>query len=104
MLKQVILAATLAVTMAPLAQAKEGEGKQVTVLGRDWVVTAVKDAPGRFRAKRLNVELIPFRPPAMIGARQATRAFKAATGCSANVDTMVKSIDGSYYAQMICPR
>ena len=104
MLKRVILAATLATTMTPMAQAKEVDGKQVTVLGRNWVVTPVKDAPGRFRATRLNVELLPFRPPAMIGVRQATRAFKAATGCSANVDTMVKSIDGSYYAQMICPK
>ena len=104
MLKQVILAAALAVTMVPLAQAKEVEGKQVTVLGRDWVVTPVEDTPGQFRARRLNVELIPFRAPAMIGSRQATRAFKAATGCSANIDTMVKSIDGSYYAQMICPQ
>ena len=103
MLKRVILAATLAMAMTPMAQATEIKAKQVTVLGRNWVVTPVKDAPGRFRATRLNVELLPFRPSAMIGARQATRAFKAATGCSANIDTMVKSIDGSYYARMICP-
>ncbi|NRB19504.1 MAG: hypothetical protein HRU33_18580 [Rhodobacteraceae bacterium] len=104
MLKHLILAATLVLTMTPLAQAKETEAKQVTVLGRIWLVTPIEDAPGRFRATRLNEELLPFRPPAMIGSRQASRAFKAATGCSANIDTMVKSIDGSYAAQMICPR
>ena len=103
MLKHVTLAATIGLALTPIAQAKEIQGKQVTVLGRNWVVTAVEDMPGRYRAERLNVELLPFRPPAMIGSRQAVRAFKAATGCSANVDTMVRSIDGSYYAQMICP-
>ncbi|MVO16003.1 hypothetical protein [Parasedimentitalea huanghaiensis] len=103
MLKHLTLAATLGLALTPLAQAKEAPGKHVTVLGRNWVVTAVEDAPGRYRAERLNVELIPFRPPAMIGSRQAVRAFKAATGCSANIDTLVQSIDGSYSAQMICP-
>lgn len=103
MLKQMTLAIVLGLALAPLAQAKGIEGKQVTVLGRNWIVTAVEDAPGRYRAQRQNVELIPFRPPAVIGVRQATRAFQAATGCSANIDTMVQSIDGSYFAQMICP-
>lgn len=103
MLKQLTLATALGLALTPLAQAKGVEGKQVAVLGRNWIVTAVEDAPGRYRAQRLNVELLPFRPPAMIGSRQAARAFKAATGCSANIDTMVQSIDGSYFAQMICP-
>ncbi|OUS33335.1 hypothetical protein A9Q94_19805 [Rhodobacterales bacterium 56_14_T64] len=103
MMKQLTLATALGLALTPLAQAKGVAGKQVTVLGRNWIVTAVEDVPGRYRAERLNVELLPFRPPAMIGSRQAARAFKAATGCSANIDTMVQSIDGSYFAQMICP-
>jgi len=110
MSKQLTLATTvgpglglaIGLALTPLAQAKEVVGKQVTVLGRNWIVTAVEDAPGRYRAERQNLELIPFRPPAMIGSRQAARAFKAATGCSANIDTMIRSIDGSYFAQMIC--
>ena len=103
MLKQMTLAAALGLALTPIAQAKGIEGKQVTVLGRNWIVTAVEDVPGRYRAERLNLELLPFRSPAMIGSRQAARALKAATGCSANLDSMVQSIDGSYFAQMICP-
>lgn len=103
MLKHLTLTTVLGLLLAPMAQAKDPVGQQVTVLGRDWIITAVKDTPGRYRAERLNVELLPFRQPAMIGSRQAARALKAATGCSANTDTMVGSIDGSYSAQVICP-
>ena len=103
MLKQLSLAAALGLALTPLAQAKEILGIQVSVLGRNWLVTAVEDAPGWYRAERLNAELIPFRPPAMIGSRQAARGLKAATGCSANIDSMLRTIDGVYYARMICP-
>lgn len=102
MMKQTALAAALCAALAPAAGAKGVEGKQVTVLGRDWVVAPVEDAPGRYSATRMNLEHLAFRPPAVLTARQAVRAIRTATGCSVNLDTMVRSITGTYYAQVIC--
>ena len=80
------------------------EPKQVTVLGRNWVVEPAEEAPGYYRATRLNREMAPFRPPAVLSVRQAIRAIKGATGCSANLDTIYRTISGSYYATLICPQ
>lgn len=102
MMKQTAMAAALCAALAPAATAKDVEGTRVSVLGRDWVVAKVDEAPGRYSATRLNLEHRPFRPPAVLSARQAARALQAATGCSANLDTMVRDITGTYYAQMIC--
>lgn len=104
MTRSLVLAAAFLSAMLPLAaQAKGEEHKQVTVFGRTWIVGPADEAPGRYRATRLNPELDPFRPPAMLDVRQAVRAYKAATGCSANIDTIFRSISGSYYAVLICP-
>ena len=102
MMKQTALAAALCAALAAPVLAKGVEGTQVTVLGRDWVVAPVEDMAGRYNATRLNREHLPFRPPAVLTARQAVRALRAATGCSVNLDTMVRDITGTYYAQMIC--
>lgn len=92
--------------LMPMATAaKEAEAaKQVTVLGRTWVVAPAAKAPGFHHATRLNVELLPERPPAVLSARQAVRAFRHATGCSANLDTLYRDITGTYFAALICPR
>lgn len=82
----------------------DGVAKQVTVLGRDWVVSTAEEAPGFYRATRLNTELLPFRPPAVLSVRQALKAFHLATGCSASRDTIYRRISGSYYATLICPK
>ena len=85
--------------------AKEAEAaKQVTVLGRTWVVAPEEQSAGFYRATRLNTELLPSRPPAVLSARQAVRAFRNATGCSANLDTLYRDITGAYFATLICPR
>lgn len=81
---------------------EDGLTKQVTVLGRDWIVGPAEEDPGLHKATRLNAEMLPFRPPAVLTARQALRAFRSATGCSANLDTFYRSINGSYYAVLIC--
>ncbi|MFS4582244.1 hypothetical protein [Phaeobacter sp. C3_T13_0] len=90
------------------------EIKVVQVLGRSWHVAKVEEKhgsgqhdgdatnTGRYMAQRQNAELDPLRPPAVLTARQAVRAFHAATGCRANINTMVRSIDGTYSAQLIC--
>ncbi|NVK15871.1 MAG: hypothetical protein HWE35_16990 [Rhodobacteraceae bacterium] len=102
MMKQTALAAALCAVLVPAAGAKGVEGKQVTVLGRDWVVAPVEDAPGRYSATRMNLEHLAFRPPAVLTALQAVRAIRTATGCRVNLDTMVRNITGTYYAQVIC--
>ncbi|MEX0301507.1 MAG: hypothetical protein AB3N24_03705 [Leisingera sp.] len=102
MMKQTALAAALCTALAAPLLAKGVEGTKVTVLGRDWVVAPVEDTPHRYSATRLNLEHLPFRPPAVLTARQAVRALRNATGCSVNLDTLVRSISGTYYAQMIC--
>ncbi|WP_424979895.1 hypothetical protein [Leisingera sp. S232] len=102
MMKQTALAAALCAILAPAAWAKGVEGKQVTVLGRDWVVAPVEDTPGRFSATRKNLEHLAFRPPAVLTARQAVRALRTATGCSVDLDTLVRNITGTYSAQVIC--
>ncbi|AHD01673.1 hypothetical protein [Leisingera methylohalidivorans] len=106
MMKQTALAAALCgplcAALAPAASAKDAEGTVVSVLGRHWAVFPVADAAGRYSATRMNLEHLPFRPPAVLTARQAVRALRAATGCSVNIDTMVRNITGTYYAQMIC--
>ncbi|WP_122073329.1 hypothetical protein [Pseudophaeobacter sp. EL27] len=96
----------LTCALMPMATAaKEAEAaKQVTVLGRTWVVAPAAEAPGFYHATRLNVELLPERPPAVLSARQAVRAFRHATGCSANLDTLYRDITGTYFASLICPR
>ncbi|CUH87535.1 hypothetical protein PH5382_01464 [Phaeobacter sp. CECT 5382] len=88
---------------APQAAAKEGDITQVTVLGRIWHVSPVAETPGLYRANRQNAELLPFRPPAVLSVRQAIRAFRGATGCSVNLDSMYRTISGPYYATLICP-
>ncbi|MFV1601042.1 MULTISPECIES: hypothetical protein [unclassified Phaeobacter] len=88
----------------------EAQVTVVNVLGRSWhVAPEVTDtgrntgsATGRYMAQRQNAELQPFRPPAVLTARQAVRAFHAATGCRARVETMVRSINGTYFAQLAC--
>ena len=98
------LAVTLASSLMPQAVTAQEEAKQVTVLGRNWVVAPAEQAPGFHRAIRLNEALLPHRPPAVLSARQAVRAFRGATGCSANIDTLYRDITGAYYATLICPR
>lgn len=92
--------------LMPMAtQAKDSAAdKQVTVLGRSWIVAPAEEAPGFYRATRLNTELYPKRPPAVLSARQAVRAFHRATGCSANLDTLYRDITGTYFAALICPQ
>lgn len=98
-------AALLAASLPTGSIALEAEtAKQVTVLGRNWIVAPAEEAPGFHHATRLNSELQPFRPPAVLSVRQALRAYRGATGCSANLDTIYRSISGSYYATLICPR
>ena len=113
MLKSLALAlsmtAALGAAMLPgSAHAADREAKQVTVYGRQWIVTPTKSAlkgkhPGQYRATRLNTELLPFRPPAVLSARQAAEAFQAATGCRPGENRMVRSISGDYYTTMTCP-
>lgn len=76
---------------------------QVKVLGRDWRVGPSEAFPGQYEATRLNPELVPFRPPAIIGARQAARAFRAATGCQLERDTLKRTISGTYIGTLRCP-
>lgn len=102
MMKQMVLAAALGAAFAPALAAKEVAGTMVSVLGRDWLVAPVADHPQRYSATRMNLEHLPFRPPAVLSARQAVRAIRAATGCSVNLDTMLRTISGTYYAQVIC--
>ncbi len=83
--------------------AKDTVSTQVRILGRDWQVAPSETFPGRYEATRLNTELIPFRPPAFIGARQAARAFRAATGCQLKRDTLVRTISGTYIGALHCP-
>ncbi|OIQ44862.1 MAG: hypothetical protein BM558_06100 [Roseobacter sp. MedPE-SW] len=103
------LAAALCLSVAsglmPITtQAKDLEAdKQVTVLGRSWVVAPTEEVPGFYSATRLNTELRPKRPPAVLSARQAVRAFHRATGCSANLDTLYRDITGTYFSALICP-
>lgn len=96
----------LACTLMPIAsQAKDSAAdKQVTVLGRSWVVGPTEQPAEFYRATRLNTELYPKRPPAVLSARQAVRAFHRATGCSANLDTLYRDITGTYFAALICPQ
>ncbi len=100
------LCAALVLATLPQASAalETAEAKQVTVLGRAWIVEPAEEAPGFYRATRLNNEMEPFRPPAVLSVRQAIRAIKGATGCSANLDTIYRTISGSYYATLICPQ
>lgn len=102
MMKQMILAAALCGSLAPALAAKDVAGIQVSVLGRDWLVAPVEGSPQRYSATRLNLEHLPFRPPAVPGVTQAVRAIGAATGCSVNLDSMLRHITGTYYAQVIC--
>ncbi|EDZ47171.1 hypothetical protein RBY4I_2389 [Rhodobacterales bacterium Y4I] len=102
MMKQTALAAALCAALASAAPAKGVEGTKVSVLGRDWLVVPVEGTTGRYSATRMNLEHLAFRPPAVLTARQAVRAMQAATGCSVNLDTMVRTITGTYYAQVIC--
>ncbi|MGR3762004.1 hypothetical protein ACUXV3_18050 [Roseobacteraceae bacterium NS-SX3] len=104
MMKSIALAAALAAALPLYAAAQEQTAAQVTVLGRVWTVAPVAETSGSYVAVRHNTELLPFRPPAVPKVRQAMRAFRAATGCTAHYPTMVKSISGAYYARLICPR
>jgi hypothetical protein len=100
------LCLTLATCLMPTGSvANEAPAaKQVTVLGRNWVVAPVEQSPGLYRAVRLNTELLPKRPPAVLSARQAIRAFRRATGCRANLNALYRDITGAYFATLICPR
>lgn len=98
------LCTTLFSGLLPMATAAQSPvAKQVSVLGRTWVVAPTETQPGYYQATRLNTELLPFRPPAVLSARQAARAFRSATGCSANLDSLYRSISGTYYSALICP-
>ncbi|WP_241525610.1 hypothetical protein [Pseudophaeobacter leonis] len=100
------LCAAMVLATFPLASAalETAEAKHVNVLGRAWSVEPAEEAPGFYRATRLNNEMEPFRPPAVLSVRQAIRAIKGATGCSANLDTIYRTISGSYYTTLICPQ
>jgi len=94
----------LLIALTPLAAAAgKPEIKEVTVLQRIWHVSLSQDHPGYYKATRRNDEMLPFRGPAVLSARQAARAFRAATGCRAKADTMFRTISGNYYAKLICP-
>ncbi len=99
------IAAVLALSCATLAQAEEpqGEVNQVNVLGRDWLVWSSSRVPGEHVARRQNVELLPFRAPSLLTVRQAMRAYRGATGCTANYDTMYRTDNGDYHSTLICP-
>lgn len=101
-MKPTALAAAFGAVMAAPLGAEAPTAKQVTVLGRDWLVAPVETVDGRYSATRMNLEHKAFRPPAVLSARQAARALRAATGCSVNLDSMQRNITGTYYAQMIC--
>jgi hypothetical protein len=94
----------LASSLTPQVALAQEQAREVTVLGRNWVVAPAEQAPGLHRAVRLNETQQPFRPPAVLSARQAVRAFHRATGCSANLDTLYRDITGAYFARLICPR
>lgn len=102
MMKQMILAAGFCSTLAPASAVAEQVGTQVEVLGRTWLVAWADDRPRHVSATRMNLEHQPFRPPAVLSARQAVRAMRAATGCSVNLDSLLRSISGTYYGQLIC--
>ncbi|ANP38710.1 hypothetical protein JL2886_03841 [Phaeobacter gallaeciensis] len=95
-------AGMLTLPPTPAAAGEKVQGSQVTILGRTWIVSPVGDGTGRYRAERLNRKLEAFRPPAMISARQAARAYKAATGCTVRRDSMLRTISGVYYADLVC--
>ncbi|WP_085979712.1 hypothetical protein [Roseobacter sp. SK209-2-6] len=99
----VFLLSLLAV-MPPMAgAAKTVEIKAVTVFERVWHVRGSEVFPGYHQATRQNAELLPFRGPPILSAKQATRAFRAATGCRVKLDTLIRTISGSYHAVLICP-
>lgn len=110
------LSTALILSLSPGAlDAQPIDPQQVSVLGRNWVVAPVEamektafkapvQAPaGYYQATRLNTELLPFRAPAILSARQAVRAFRAATGCTPDLDSLYRSISGTYYAALTCP-
>ena len=96
-----MIGAGLAVTGT--AYAGDSGYSRVKILGREWPVGPSETFPGRFEATRLNRELLPFRSPAMISARQAARAFRAATGCHLKRETLTRTISGTYIGSLSCP-
>lgn len=101
-----LIAAALIFSFTAAAQAEEpkGEIKQVNILGRDWLVWASHRVPGETVARRQNVEVLPFRAPSLLTVRQAMRAYRGATGCTANYDTMYRTDNGDYHTTLICPK
>lgn len=97
--------ALVACLMPLTAMAKEADtAKQVTVLGRTWVVAPVPETTGLYRATRLNTELMPYRPPAVLSARQALRAFHSATGCTPIRNSFYRDITGAYFTTLDCAK
>ncbi|MQY42223.1 hypothetical protein GG681_06185 [Epibacterium sp. SM1969] len=86
------------------AEKPTAETKQVTILGRDWLVWPSQVVAGEVVARRQNLELLPERAPSLLTVRQAMRAYRGATGCTANYDTMYRTDNGDYHAALICPK
>lgn len=95
---------SMAMASSAVAEAPAGEIKKITVLGREWLVWPSTRVPGEHVARRQNVELLPKRPPAVLTVRQAMRAYRGATGCTANYDVMYRTDNGDYHTVLICPR
>lgn len=94
------------IVFASGAQAEKttAETKQVIILGRDWLVWPSRLVEGEVVARRQNLELLPERAPSLLTVRQAMRAYRSATGCTANYDTMYRTDNGDYHAVLICPQ
>ncbi len=100
-----VLAAVLTATFASgaLAEPPSADAKGVNILGRDWLIWSSSTVAGEHVARRQNIELLPKRAPSLLTVRQAMRAYRGATGCSANFDTMYRTDNGDYHATLICP-
>lgn len=105
-MRSLAIATTLAFCLATTAIAEEpvGDLKQVSVFGRDWLVWNSARVPGEHVARRQNLEQQPFRSPAILSVRQAVRAYNAATGCTANYDSLYRTDNGDYHVTLICPQ
>ncbi len=103
MIRQLCIAATVTLALAPAASAApSAEAKQVTVMGRSWTVAPSARLANGYSATR--AAPLAFAPPPKLKVIQAMRAIKAATGCTANFDGMYSTISGVYHAPVICPK
>ena len=98
-----LCAALVLATLAERSPAADASGTMVEVHGRNWLVAPLEDGSGHYKAERLNRAMLPFRQPALLSARQASRAFRAATGCSIQRDSLIRTISGVYIAALRCP-